>query len=140
LVTIGVSILPQPNVEMVVSDPQPLRRIELGVVLPIDWPDEAIKRFASYLSAQSRLPWTQYTWLGAEHTIPCDSWRSSRFTAALLLKDHPAVKPFDVGCQFGDPVSILWFLPISASERDIAVAEGSKTLLGRLPLTRWQEA
>jgi hypothetical protein len=125
---------------MVVSDPQPLRRIELGVVLPTDWPDEAIKRFASYLSAQSRLPWTQYTWLGAEHTIPCDSWRSSRFTAALLLKDQAAVKPFDVGCRFGDLVSILWFLPISESEREVAIAEGSPALLSRLPPARWQEA
>lgn len=74
LVTIGVSARPQPNVEMSTDHPEMWRRIEFGVVLPEHWPNEAINRFASYLSGQSNLPWNNCTWLGPGHTLPCDSW------------------------------------------------------------------
>jgi hypothetical protein len=117
-----------------------LRRIELGVALPLHWPDDAIKHFAAYISGQSRLPWRAYTWLGPGHTIPCDSWRNPEFTAALLLRNHPALPTVDAGEQFGDPVSVLWFLPITDSERQLAMENGSAALESQLPFDRWTEA
>ena len=140
LVTAGVSLLPQPNVEMYTDDWKALHRVELGVVLPLGWPDDMVKRFGAYLSAQSGLPWRTYTWLGPGHTIPCDAWRNREFTAALLVRDHPALGPMAPGELFGDPVSVLWFLPITEAERHVAMNEGSAALQGRLPRDRWRQA
>ncbi len=139
LVTIGVSSRPQPNVEMSTDEHEQLRRIEMGAILPTNWPDEAVKRFASYLSAQSNLPWTHYTWLGPRHTIPCDSWLNPEFPCALLTHEHAAVPRISLGTQFGDPVNILWFLPITAAERETAMNRGSAAV-GALPSNRWTQS
>ena len=56
LVTIGVALRPQPNVEMATETPHQLRRIELGVILPGNWSEEAVQGFARYLSGQTNLP------------------------------------------------------------------------------------
>lgn len=140
LVTVGVSLLPQPNVELSTDDWRAFRRIELGAVLPRRWPDDAIKRFGAYLSAQSRLPWRSYTWLGPTHTIPCDAWHDPRFTAALLLRDHPAAPRFQPGEQFGDPVRVVWFLAITEAERRLAMEQGSAALERQIPPDRWAHA
>jgi hypothetical protein len=132
--------LPQPAVELSTDDWKQYRRVELGGVLPLGWPDDAVKRFGGYLSAQSRLPWNVYTWLGPGHTLPCDSWHDGPFTAALLVRDHPALEPVTEAELFGDPVSILWFLPITEAERQLAMTEGSATLLQRIPRDRWSRA
>lgn len=139
LITIGVSIRPQPNVERYIDKPQDFRRIELGVVLPGKWTDGTIKEFASYLSAQANLPWAQYTWLGSGHTIGC-KWRNDEFTNALLVTEHPAIPSLLLNQQFGDPVNILWLLPISDQERKLAEEKGSKELLRMLPQNRWIDA
>jgi hypothetical protein len=138
LATIGVSLRPQPMVEMSTETPELLRRIELAALLPVDWSDQAIKQFASYISAQSGLPWSHYTWLGHGHTIPCDSWQNPQFTAALLVNNLHTRR--SLGNQFGDPINVLWFVPINEEERQIAMDHGSDTLLARLPNDRWQQA
>jgi hypothetical protein len=140
LVTVGVSIRPQPVVEMATERPELLRRIELGVVLPASWPDEAVKHFGGYLSGQSGLPWSKYEWLGPGHTIPCDSWQNRSFDFSLLQSEHPAAPTPNLEPVLGDPVNILWFAPISAAERQAAMAHGSEELARGLPQRRWQEA
>ncbi len=140
LITIGVSVRPQPVVEMVAEQPELLRRIELGVVLPARWSDDAIKRFGSYMSGQSGLPWDRYTWLGSGHTIPCDSWQNRSFAFTLLQPDHPAAPTPALKPQFDDRVNILWFVPISAAERQTAMDNGSERLKQALPQSRWEQA
>ena len=140
LVTIGVSVRPQPRVEMFTEQPELLRRIELGVVLPARWTDDAVKRFASYMSGQSGLPWNRYSWLGSGHTIPCDSWENASFSFALLQPSHPAVPTPTLEPLFGDPINILWFVPISAAEQQTAVNHGSKELTQSLPSNRWEQS
>jgi hypothetical protein len=140
LETVGMSLLPMPNVERAYDDPSAHRRIELASVLPSSWSDGAIKRFAQYVSAQSKLPWARNTWLGRGHTIPCDAWQNSAFEAALLLDAHPAVETPELGEVFGDPVSIAWFLPITALERARCERDGSAAVVARLPKDRWREA
>jgi hypothetical protein len=138
LMTAGVSIRPQPDVEMAVEDPGPLRRIELGALLPQRWSDKSIKRFGGYLSGQSSLPWSQYTWLGPGHTIPCDAWQNRAYRCAALVPRHPAVPEFDLGEQFGDPVTVLWLIPLTEAERDKAISDGSGKVLASLPADRWE--
>jgi hypothetical protein len=140
LVTIGVSLRPQPNVELSTESPEQFRRIELGALLPLSWSDADIKRFASYLSAQSGLPWSKYTWLGAGHTIHCDSWLNPEFPFAILQHEHPALPDVTLDRQTGDPVNLLWFLPISAEERTAAMENGSESVVKQLPALRWQNA
>lgn len=140
LVTIGVSVRPQPNVEMSTDAPELLRRIELGVLLPPQWSDDAVKRFAKYVSGQSNLPWSCYTWLGPGHTLPCDAWQNGDFRFALLSPRHPALPGCSLAPLFDDPVNILWFLPISAAERQLAIEGGSERLAKSLPPRRWAEA
>jgi hypothetical protein len=140
LLTIGVCVRPQPEVEAATEHPELLRRIELGVVLPARWPDDAVKRFASYMSAQSGLPWSKYTWLGPGHTIPCDSWQNRSFAFASLQPNHPAAPTPTLEPHFGDPVNILWFVPISPAERQTAIDHGSERLTQALPQDRWEQA
>ena len=139
LVTLGVSLCPQPNVERSTDDPKPLRRVELGAVVPASWDDEAIGRFGAYLSAQSSFPWQNFTWLGPGHTIGCDVWRDARFTAAALWHDHPAVPNIDLPPQFGDPTHVLWFLPLTDQEQGIAEKHGSAGVIKTLPPERWKQ-
>lgn len=140
LVTVGVSLVPQPNVELSTDDPQPYRRIELGALLPPSWSDEEVMKFASNLSGNSTHPWQSYTWLGPGHTITFPSWRNLEFDSALLVHNHPQINRFTLGPVLGDPVNILWYLPISRKERELATEQGSQELLAKLPDERWQEA
>lgn len=139
LVTIGVCLLPQPNVERHMEDPGDFRRIELGVLLPSDFGDADVNRFGGYLSGQAGLPWHKFTWLGPGHTIPCDSWRSTKYTSALLVREHRHLPAMQLPSMMGDPVSVLWFVPITDTERQLAIESGSSALLARLPASRWLE-
>jgi Suppressor of fused protein (SUFU) len=40
----------------------------------------------------------------------------------------------------GDPVNVLWFVPISEAERQMAIDQGSEHLASRLPADRWKQA
>jgi len=140
LVTIGVALRPQPNVEMATETPEQLRRIELGAVLPGCWSEEAVQRFGRYMSGQSNLPWTKYTWLGPGHTLPCDSWQNPDHTAALLQHEHSGASQIALESFLGDPVNALWFVPISEEERQVAINQGSERLKPRLPPDRWKLA
>lgn len=137
LVTVGVSARPMPNVDRHCEDPQNWRRIELGVLLPWDWTEDAVKDFVAYLAAQSQIPWSRYTWLGSGHTLDCDCWRNPDYPAALLAREHPVLGPLPLGTLFDDPVRVLWLLPISAREREIVKEHGSIELLKILPADRW---
>jgi hypothetical protein len=140
LVTVGVALRPQPNVEMLTETPEQLRRIELGAVLPGGWSEEAVQGFASYISGQSNLPWNKYTWLGPGHTLPCDSWQNPDYKAALLQAGHSGASQIALERFVGDPVNVLWFVPISEEERQVAINQGSERLKSRLPADRWKQA
>jgi hypothetical protein len=135
LITIGMSILPQPDLET--DNARELRRVELGVLLPKSWSDASVQRFASYMSGQASTPWARLTWLGPGHTVECDAWSSSDLTAALLVREHPGLPRVALPAQFSDPVSVLWLVPITEREREHAIANGSAALLSTLPANRW---
>jgi hypothetical protein len=92
---------------------------------------------ASYLSAQSNLPWSYYTWLGPFHTLPCDSWVNPEFEFAYLSYEHAKVPAIDLGQHLGDPVNILWLNPITELERQQAMGDSCENLANSLPAERW---
>jgi Suppressor of fused protein (SUFU) len=140
LVTVGVALRPQPNVEMTTETPEQLRRIELGAVLPGNWSEDAVQSFGRYVSGQSDLPWNDYTWLGPGHTLGCDSWQNKDHTIALLQHQHSGAPRIALDRLLDDPVNVLWFVPISKDERQVAIDQGSEHLALRLPTERWKEA
>ena len=135
LVTIGVCIRPQPQIEVHYDDPAPHRRIELGIGLDASLSDDAVKKFASYISAQSNLPWSNFTFLGNGHTIPSDvsaELSGGRLPFVLLVSSSlgaPGVALPKFQC---DPINLLWMIPISESERRFAEDHGSSELSNRL--------
>jgi hypothetical protein len=57
-----------------------------------------------------------------------------------LLDQHPAVAPIQFEAQFGDPVTTLWFIPITEKEASLARKQGTDALLPKLPKDRWKDA
>jgi hypothetical protein len=135
LVTIGVSIRPQPGVEMHTDKPEKLRRIELGMCLSNRFSDADIEAIAQYMSGQASLPWDQYTWLAEYHTITSDAIPPTKHEnyPAVLLLSHPQGSPSVQLPEYrGDPVNLLWMVPITDKERQFAVENGGEELEARL--------
>jgi hypothetical protein len=137
--TCGVGIRPQPTVEMTVEDPSGLRRIELGMAVDDATFAACGEGVTGYISGQTGLPWHRHTWLGEGHTIPCDAFAKSPADSsfnAILLTGCPRGAPAVALPSFrGDPVNLLWAVPITQPERDYAMAKGSAALLERLNRT-----
>jgi hypothetical protein len=135
LVTLGLSIRPQPKVEMQVENPDEHRRIELGIYLSKDFSQEDVMQMAGYISGQASLPWAQYSWLGEGHTIPCNALQKSNFSAIFLTANPPGSPTLNLPTYCGDKIKLLWMVPITNTERDIAIENSSDVLAKRL----WEE-
>ncbi|MFL1675005.1 suppressor of fused domain protein [Paenibacillus dendritiformis] len=132
VVTLGTSILPQPKVEQYTETPELLRRFEFAFACDSRWLAEQGKPMLQYISGQANLPWTYLTFVANGHTIPCGEIGLSheRFTAvALAQPPHaPAIALPQIG---GDPVNLLWMIPITEEERHYAEEEGTERLFER---------
>ncbi len=139
LITVGLSLFCLPNVERHYEDPSPYRRIELAAALDRQCSAEELNRFASYISGQSKFPWSRFTWLGSGHTMPCDSTPQScgghKFPTTLLAAHLAGLKPIVLPPFRGDPTNVLWFYPITEAERKLAMDEGTTRMLERLRMT-----
>lgn len=135
-ITVGMSLRPQPNVEMAMDDPSIARRIELAAALDKTCPDDELLRFGGYLSAQSNYPWSFYQWFGEGHTVPCDATPpglgGKTFPAALLTSKMPGIPPIKLPPFRGDPINILWVVPITNAERTLAMKTDSTTLMKKM--------
>ena len=136
LVTVGVSLLPQPGCERYTDDPSDIRRIELAAAFDTGCPVEQVNKFGSYLSGQSRYPWTAWSWLGLGHTVDCESTPQAcggkQFSSALLSTRLPGTPKFKWPSFRGDPINLLWYLPISDGEREWAKANSTDALIDEL--------
>ncbi|MFL5385305.1 MAG: suppressor of fused domain protein [Longimicrobiaceae bacterium] len=132
-VTVGMCQRPQPVVERVHADPAPYRRIELGICVSSEVDAGLQRRLSEYMAGQARLPWVKHTWLGDGHTIPCSAFGGESPMAAVLLLARPPEAPvLSLPTHRGDPVTVLWMVPITAAERELAMREGSGSLVRRL--------
>jgi hypothetical protein len=132
LVTIGMSLLPMPRVEMEADDPSPYRRTELGAVIDRRVPEAEVSRFGSYLSRQAGYPWQSWSWLGHGHTVPCNSTPptcgGTKLPFALLSAQMAGAPQVEWPDFRGDHINLLWVTPISAKERELATQKGSDAL------------
>lgn len=128
LVTIGVSLIPQPFVERVTETPEKLRRIELALAIKTNELMKNEMAICSFLSAQTTIPWNTLTWLGHGHTIECGSvfGQESEFPFGLFInsKAIPSLPQLELEPFRGDDINILWLTPIKESEFYV-IKEGS---------------
>ena len=137
LLTLGIALRPQPAVEMYYDDPADFRRFEFGACLSREVGDETISSLASYMSGQSTLPWHQFSYFAHGHTIRCDAFAGDdglrNFTSVLLV-DSPASAPeLNPPRIDGEWVSLLWTVPITSEEQQVAERDGSKEIIERFP-------
>jgi hypothetical protein len=135
LATIGMCIRPQPKVECHYEDPSPHRRIELAIGLEASLPEEVIQQAATYLSSQSNLPWSAFSFLGPGHTVTADplGGLSGGRLNCVLLTDHAlGVPQVEMPRYRDDPVKLLWLIPITQQELQFSQINGSAELVRRL--------
>lgn len=135
-ITAGVSLLPMPQVEQYFPDEtSAFRRMELGFAAAEAQKDVCMRMY-SYISAVSRIPWQEISFLGHGHTIPCDAIEG--FTAVWLLNSRllPQLEAPSYPDFMGDKVNLLWLVPLKEEEfrrlKEIGTEEALKRLEGRL--------
>ncbi|SHJ12140.1 Suppressor of fused protein (SUFU) [Clostridium cavendishii DSM 21758] len=133
IITMGVSVIPQPKVEMYFEEPKYHRRFELGFVIETELLNKNRNGILSYISAQTTLPWTYLTWLGHGHTIPCNQISSdlAEFPYVLLVnnKGFEYVPDIKLPLYREDEVNILWMVPLTIEEKKYAEDKGSECLI-----------
>jgi len=122
MMTVGMSLCPQPAVELFSENPPQQRRIELAVRLPGNFSNDSSTQLvvAEQIGKLAGYPWRNFTWLGAGHTCQfAGVWPDS--DTALLVSDlelPAALKPLSPLPDFrGDPVNLLWLIPICEADK-----------------------
>jgi hypothetical protein len=126
LATVGMSVCPQPAVELFTNDPMNYRRIELAVGFRIDSNatadsiDIAIDSIAKQLSGLAAYPWNRFTWFGPGHSCRLID-AAPNCESALLVHDHQIAKTESSQLVMplfrDDPINLLWLVPITASQQ-----------------------
>lgn len=130
-ITLGMSILAQPRVELYVQHPEQFRRIELAMAI-----DKAVLRelpvekIIQLISSLSSMPWEQLCWFGHGHTLD-----SGLFTNHILLVDR-SLDSIVMPSYEDDPVKLLWLIPISDKEFIYQQEHSSENLINQLEKTQ----
>lgn len=135
LMTGGVSIRPQPQVQRFYEDPGRVRRIEIGLALAPGFAGE-LDDLLTVLSRLSAFPWQHHVWLDRGHTVPIlgipVGESGTEFPAGLLVSEPPGAPEIPFEPYHGDPINQLWLIPITAAERKLAIDEGVNELIPKL--------
>lgn len=134
--TLGVSIRPQPWVEILFNDDATkYRRFEMAIAIDSQFvnEDNAI-HMASALAGFAHVPWGKITWLGEGHTLESEVAPQGYEGYILSSKFYDNADSLILPFQQDDPVNIYWASPVFASEREFAhgVPNGGYDLLKKL--------
>ena len=121
LMTTGMSIVPQPNVELTSEFPSTLRRVELAFQADLNLlTDDAVNQARQNFSSLAALPWRQFNWLGAGHSCSfpdviegCDSAVLVNESARATLQSGELSSTIELGSFREDPVNLLWIVPVT---------------------------
>lgn len=129
LTTLGVALRPQPTVELYTENPAQIRRVEIGICLSGNPEEDLIMQAAGLMAQMARLPWNAFSWYGHGHTVTCNQFPPEDEISALLFDTDPPGAPEITHSVFmGDPINLLWLIPITAEERTYAQAHSSTAL------------
>ena len=121
--TLGVSALCPPVVEQYWSqEPEKHRRMELAFAAREGIPEDRWMAALGRISGMTNLPWGEITCLGQGHTVACGE--SIPGFPALLLLDQRRLEGTaapDFPPVMGEPVSLLWAIPITQEEYDLSL-------------------
>jgi len=126
IATVGMSVCPQPAVELFSDTPGLYRRIELAIKLTHhqdtnpEVQNKTIELATQRLSGLANYPWNQFTWLGPGHTCAFPNVVPECNSALLVhqtqyLPNQPASETANT--YRNDPVNILWLVPITESQQ-----------------------
>jgi hypothetical protein len=98
--------------------------------------DRAPKAFLGWLAGLCELPWATFRWLGSGMVIPCEALPMTptgvRFEAALLAAAPQGAPAIAYPAYRGDAVQLLWAIPVTAKECELAEKDGSPALVEKL--------
>lgn len=138
LATVGMSLCPQPLVELFVEDPRNYRRVELAIALDKDADAELVNNARQAISRLAGYPWHQMNWLGHGHTCQFAGVFPDT-DVVLLARDQllNAEQTVTFPLFRDDPIQLLWLLPLSrAQQRDLAHKDKSVEQLLEIHLSK----
>jgi len=131
-VTVGLSLLPMPVVEMYSENPNEINRIELGLILDAGLPQANLNTIGSWISGQAAIPWSNVSWLGNGHTITFNVFENTKMTSVILVKDLDIMPHLEIDDYRGSKVNVLWMIPITENERNFVRDNGCEILIEKL--------
>ena len=126
LFTVGVSIIPQPMIEMCTDTPEIKRRIEIALAIENETFNQNAEPILNYISAQTAIPWQNLSWLGHGHTISAADVFSLEFPNVVCVGANECAKvPCTSLPSFGDDTTnILWLVPLTTEGTLMIKEEG----------------
>ena len=120
IATVGMSLLPQPMVELASDQPRQLRRVELAVRLPKHAADDdRLTSARNNISQLAGYPWRNFTWIGAGHSCNFSDVRDGCDNALLVQDDLVRPETNQPLEDFrDDPVNLLWLLPVEQAQQE----------------------
>ena len=123
LVTAGMSIFPQPAVELFVENPAQFRRVEIALLVPREGDasrDPLPSEITDQLAGLAMYPWQNFSWLGAGHSC---NFSLGGESVGLLLDNRIGAKLLGLPEQTlpdyrDDPVNLLWLTTINKEQHD----------------------
>ncbi|WP_203362057.1 suppressor of fused domain protein [Bacillus sp. REN10] len=133
-VTLGTSLLSQPQVELYVEEPDKYRRFELALAIPTTLLKKNEQGILQYISAQTSVPWHFITFLAHGHTLVCDEFQTDQehFSAILLANAPKTSQKISLEPFRGDDINLLWMIPLTEKEYHYAMEHGSEQLLEQM--------
>lgn len=131
LATVGMSLLPQPNVELVVDNPVTQRRIELALRIPLLSGEmiasEELQRLGGQLAGLAALPWRRWLWFGQQHTCEFD-FDAARQKAVFIRSGSwlkaTAATDWELPLAFDEPASLLFLVPLTDAQFSAVQSQG----------------
>ncbi len=136
-VTIGMSIMKQPRVELFVDNPYQFRRFEWGMAFTKEFVETfTLQKIAASIGLMASVPWDRLCWIGSGHTVDCNLFMgddpNTVFDSVFMIERGLGIPSMSLPDYRGDPVNLLWALPISNLEREYLRQNSSDVLTAKL--------
>ncbi len=116
-VTLGVSMIPMPKVEMYYQDEyRDFRRMELGFACDARF-EGLLNLFASTMSGLASYPWNELTFFGHGHTVPFRNIKGRDYLLFLNDRLLSGTCSPEYGDYMGEKINLLWLVPITADDK-----------------------
>lgn len=130
-ITAFLSIFPQPQIEVYVRDAAQHRRIEFGFAAVDAKADQVKKEAYNCFMSLAKYIYRDRVFFAHGHT---NTWEGIPGFAAFLFVNARAIRGMEMppyGAFLGDPINLLWAVPITQAEYDFAVQNSTDALLRR---------